>query len=96
MTLTDYMLTVNSPSELPANLFRFYDGLTTSEQVISLSPVGQNYVQAINKEKYTGLFCKDFVPNDGEMYLSYEKHSPLFIIRDGKITVIAPCEVQEA
>jgi hypothetical protein len=28
------------------------------------------------------------------MYLSYEKHSPLFVVMRGKIRVIAPCEVK--
>jgi hypothetical protein len=92
-------LTVNYPGELPENLFRFYDSLTRKERVISLSPIGGGLVLATTKDGDTGLFRKDLIPKDlklkeGKMYLSYEKHSPLFVVMKGKIKVIAPCEVK--
>mgnify|MGYP000879467628 CR=1 FL=1 len=87
-------LTVNYPEELPENLFRFYDSLTRNERVISLSPIGGGLVLATTKDGDTGLFRKDLIPKEGKMYLSYEKHSPLFVVMKGKIKVIAPCEVK--
>jgi hypothetical protein len=92
-------LTVNYPEELPENLFRFYDSLTRKERVISLSPIGGGLVLATTEGEDTGLFRKDLIPKDlnlkeGKMYLSYEKHSPLFVVMKGKIVVIAPCEVK--
>ena len=92
-------LTVNYPEELPENLFRFYDSLTRKERVISLSPIGGGLVLATTEGEDTGLFRKDLIPKDlnlkeGKTYLSYEKHSPLFIRMPGKIKVIAPCEVK--
>jgi hypothetical protein len=92
-------LTVNYPEELPENLFRFYDSLTRNSRVISLCSFGGGFVQATTKEGDTGLFRKDLIPKDlklkeVKMYLSYEKHSPLFIRMPGKIKVIAPCEVK--
>lgn len=87
-------LTVNYPEELPENLFKFYDGLTRNERVISLSPIGGGLVLATTKDGDTGLFRKDLIPKEGKMYLSYEKHSPLFVVMRGKIRVIAPCEVK--
>jgi hypothetical protein len=87
-------LTVNYPEELPENLFRFYDSLTRNSRVISLCSFGGGFVQATTKEGDTGLFRKDLIPDEGKMYLSYEKHSPLFIRMPGKIKVIAPCEVK--
>jgi|LSQX01.2.fsa_nt_gb hypothetical protein len=77
-------LTVNYPDELPENLFRFYDSLTRNSRVISLCSFGGEFVQATTKEGDTGLFRKDLIPKDlklkeVKMYLSYEKHSPLFI-----------------
>lgn len=94
--ISEITLTVTSPDELPKNLFQFYDSLTRNERVVSLSPIGGGIVQAITKDKDTGLFRKDLIPKEGKMYLSYEKHSPLFVVMKGKIIVIAPCEVQEA
>jgi hypothetical protein len=85
-------LTVNYPEELPENLFRFYDSLTRNSRVISLCSFGGGFVQATTKEGDTGLFRKDLIPDEGKMYLSYEKHSPLFVVMRGKIKVIAPCE----
>ncbi len=90
-------LTVNYPEELPENLFRFYDSLTRNSRVITLCSFGGGFVQATTKEGDTGLFRKDLIPKDlklkeGKMYLSYEKHSPLFVVMKGKIMVIAPCE----
>jgi len=87
-------LTVNYPEELPENLFKFYDSLTRNERVISLSPIGGGLVLATTKDGDTGLFRKDLIPKEGKMYLSYEKHSPLFVVMRGKIRVIAPCEVK--
>jgi hypothetical protein len=87
-------LTVNYPEELPENLFRFYDSLTRDSRVISLSPIGGGFALATTKDGDTGLFRKDLIPKEGEMYLSYEKHSPLFVVMKGKIKVIAPCEVK--
>ncbi len=87
-------LTVNYPEELPENLFKFYDSLTRNERVISLSPIGGGLVLATTKDGDTGLFRKDLIPKEGKMYLSYEKHSPLFVVMRGKILVIAPCEVK--
>jgi len=92
-------LTVNYPEELPENLFRFYDSLTRKERVISLSPIGGGLVLATTEGEDTGLFRKDLIPKDlklkeVKMYLSYEKHSPLFVVMKGKIKVIAPCEVK--
>ena len=92
-------LTVNYPEELPENLFRFYDSLTRKERVISLSPIGGGLVLANTEGEDTGLFRKDLIPKDlklkeVKMYLSYEKHSPLFVVMKGKIKVIAPCEVK--
>ena len=92
-------LTVNSPKELPENIFRFYDSLTRKERVMSLSPIGGGLVLATTEGEDTGLFRKDLIPKDlklkeVKMYLSYEKHSPLFIRMPGKIKVIAPCEVR--
>ena len=87
-------LTVNYPDELPENLFRFYDSLTRNSRVISLCSFGGGFVQATTKEGDTGLFRKDLIPDEGKMYLSYEKHSPLFVVMKGKIMVIAPCEVK--
>jgi len=87
-------LTVNYPEELPENLFRFYDCLTRNSRVISLCSFGGGFVQATTKEGDTGLFRKDLIPKEGKMYLSYEKHSPLFVVMRGKIMVIAPCEVK--
>ena len=85
-------LTVNYPEELPENLFKFYDGLTRNERVISLSPIGGGLVLVTTKDGDTGIFRKDLIPKQGKMYLSYEKHSPLFVVMKGKIMVIAPCE----
>jgi hypothetical protein len=92
-------LTVNYPEELPENLFRFYDSLTRDSRVISLSPIGGGLVLATTEGEDTGLFRKDLIPKDlklkeGKMYLSYEKHSPLFVVMKGKTVVIAPCEVK--
>jgi hypothetical protein len=92
--ISDITLTVNYPEELPENLFRFYDSLTRKERVISLSPIGGGLVLATTKDGDTGLFRKDLIPKEGKMYLSYEKHSPLFVVMRGKIMVIAPCEVK--
>lgn len=92
--IPDITLTVTNPSELPENLFRFYDSLTRNSRVISLCSFGGGFVQATTKEGDTGLFRKDLIPKEGKMYLSYEKHSPLFIRMPGKIVVIAPCEVK--
>jgi len=85
-------LTVNTPEELPENLFRFYDSLTRKERVISLCSIGGGFVLATTKDGDTGIFRKDLIPKQGKMYLSYEKHSPLFVVMKGKIMVIAPCE----
>ena len=90
--ISDITLTVNYPEELPENLFRFYDSLTRNSRVISLCSFGGGFVQATTKEGDTGLFRKDLIPDEGKMYLSYEKHSPLFVVMRGKIKVIAPCE----
>lgn len=90
--ISDITLTVNTPDELPENLFRFYDSLTRNSRVISLCSFGGGFVQATTKEGDTGLFRKDLIPDEGKMYLSYEKHSPLFVVMKGKIKVIAPCE----
>jgi hypothetical protein len=87
-------LTVNYPEELPENLFKFYDGLTRNERVISLCSFGDRFVLATTKDGDTGIFRKDLIPKQGKMYLSYEKHSPLFVVMKGKIKVIAPCEVK--
>lgn len=87
-------LTVNSPEELPENLFRIYDSLTRNSRVISLCSFGGGFVQATTKEGDAGLFRKDLIPKEGKMYLSYEKHSPLFVVMRGMILVIAPCEVK--
>ncbi len=87
-------LTVNYPEELPENLFKFYDGLTRNERVISLCSFGGGFVLATTKDGDTGIFRKDLIPKEGKMYLSYEKHSPLFVVMKGKIKVIAPCEVK--
>ena len=92
--ISDITLTVNTPEELPENLFRFYDSLTRNSRVISLCSFGGGFVQATTKEGDTGLFRKDLIPKEGKMYLSYEKHSPLFVVMKGKIKVIAPCEVK--
>jgi hypothetical protein len=92
--ISDITLTVNYPEELPENLFRFYDSLTRNSRVISLCSFGGGFVQATTKEGDTGLFRKDLIPKEGKMYLSYEKHSPLFVVMKGKIKVIAPCEVK--
>ena len=92
--ISDITLTVNTPEELPENLFRFYDSLTRNSRVISLCSFGGGFVQATTKEGDTGLFRKDLIPKEGKMYLSYEKHSPLFVVMRGKIKVIAPCEVK--
>jgi len=93
--IPDITLTVNSPEELPENLFKFYDSLTRDERVISLSPIGVGLVQATTKDQDTGLFRKDLIPEEGgKMYLSYQKHSPLFVEFPGKLVVIAPCEFE--
>ena len=98
--IPDITLTVNTPEELPENIFQFYDSLTRNERVISLSQIGGGLVQATTKDQDTGLFRKDLIPEEGgKMYLSYEKHSPLFVVMKGKIVVIAPmviapCEVK--
>lgn len=92
--ISDITLTVNYPDELPENLFRFYDSLTRNSRVISLCSFGGGFVQATTKEGDTGLFRKDLIPKEGKMYLSYEKHSPLFVVMRGEIMVIAPCEVK--
>ena len=87
-------LTVNYPEDLPENLFKFYDGLTRNERVISLCSFGGGFVIVTTKDGDTGIFKKDLIPKQGKMYLSYEKHSPLFVVMKGKIKVIAPCEVK--
>lgn len=89
--IPEITLTVNTPEELPENLFKLYDSLTRDERVISLSPIGGGLVQATTKDQDTGLFRKDLIPEEGKMYLSYEKHSPLFVEFPGKLVVIAPC-----
>ncbi|MDD3248698.1 MAG: hypothetical protein PHF18_17875 [Methanosarcina sp.] len=92
--IPDITLTVNTPEELPENLFKFYDSLTRNERVISLSQIGGGLVQATTKDGDTGLFRKDLIPKQGKMYLSYQKHSPLFVEFPGKLVVIAPCEFE--
>lgn len=87
-------LTVNYPEELPENIFQFYDSLTRNSRVISLCSFGSGFVLVTTKDGDTGLFRKDLIPEEGKMYLSYEKHSPLFVVMRGKIRVIAPCEVK--
>jgi hypothetical protein len=99
LEISDITLTVNTPDELPENIFQFYDSLTRKERVISLSPIGGGLVLATTEGEDTGLFRKDLIPKDlnlkeVKIYLSYEKHSPLFVVLKGKIKVIAPCEVK--
>lgn len=92
--IPDITLTVNYPEELPENLFKFYDGLTRKERVVSMHTFCDGIVQAVTEDEDTGLFKKELIPEGGKMYLSYEKHSPLFVVMKGKIVVIAPCEVK--
>lgn len=93
--IPDITLTVNTPEELPENLFKFYDGLTRKERVISIYPFCDGIVQAVTEDEDTGLFKKELIPEGGKMYLSYQKHSPLFVEFPRKIVVIAPCEFEE-